>query len=165
MSVNAQVQLTLTVRETVAVDAAGYVSSSLNTVTYNGGNTDVSLTSSTTPTVNAEGVGIATLSGGAVTLDLTAATGLNGVAVSFSGKAPRAILFENPAANANAITIAKGASNGYTGLGASFSLTLQPKQKALVYLENAGTAVSGTVKTFDLTGTGAQFLKYQLIAG
>jgi hypothetical protein len=161
----AVVGLTLDVTETIGTDAAGYVASNSNSVKFNGGDVDETLTASTTPDVTGQGVGIVTLSSGSGTLDLTSLTGVNGAAVSLSGKKPRAILFENPDTNANAITIAKGGSNGYTGLGSAFSLTLQPGQKALVWLNTAGTAVSGSVKVFDISGTGAQVLKYQMVGG
>jgi hypothetical protein len=85
--------------------------------------------------------------------------------VDLNGLKPRAVLFENPATNANPITIAVGASNGYTGFGADYSETLQPGQKVLKRLGSAGTAVSGTVKTLDISGTGTQALKYQMVAG
>lgn len=165
MSVRAAIGLELTVRETIAVDAAGYANASQSTVTFNGGNEEEALSSSTTPAVTAHAVGQQALTAGAATIDLTALTGLNGVAVSLSGLKPRAILLENPADNANPITIAKGAANGYTGFGASYSETLQPGQKVLKRLGAAGTAVSGTVKTLDISGTGAQALKYQIVAG
>jgi hypothetical protein len=87
------------------------------------------------------------------------------VAVSLNGLKPRAILLENPSANANPITVSIGAANGYAGLGADFSLTLKPGQKGLLWLDAAADAVDGTHKTLDLAGTAAQALKYQIVAG
>jgi len=95
----------------------------------------------------------ATLSSGAVTIDLTAAPYSGGT------KVPIRMYMLNPASNANPITIAKGASNGYTGFGSSFSLTLAPGESAAL---NALTALSSSVKTLDLTGTGAQSLVVQV---
>lgn len=161
----ATVGLTLSVIEPIAVDPAGFASATKKSITYDGGSESVVLTPTSTPPATLHGVGQVALSSGIATLDLRALTGVNGVAVDLNGLKPRAILFENPATNANPITIAKGASNGYTGLGSSFSLTLAPKEKILLYLDDAGTAVSGTVKTLDLTGTGAQVLNYQIVAG
>lgn len=165
MSVKANILLGLTVTETVGTDAAGYANVNNSAVKFDGAKVDESLTGTTTPPVTAHGVGAVTMTAGAGTLDLRALTGLNGAAVDLNGLKPRAILFENPATNANPITIAKGASNGYTGLGSAFSITLQPGQKHLARLGAAGTAVSATVKTFDITGTGTQVLKYQTVAG
>lgn len=162
---SALIGMQLTVRESVSVDAAGYVNATQNAVTFDGGNLSTTLSPSTTPPVTVAAVGSQAMTAGAATIDLRALTGVNGVAVDLNGLKPRAILFENPVANANAITIAKGASNGYTGLGAAFSYVLQPGQKALFYCAASGTAVSATVKTFDISGTGTQALKYQIVAG
>lgn len=166
MSVTATIGLTMQVVETVGVDAAGAVDATKNSVTFSKlGVASTSLGAATTPTANIHAVGQQALTAGAASIDLTALTGLNGVAVSLNAKTLRAVLFQNPAANANAITIAKGAANGYTGFGATYSETLQPGQTKLVYLAAAGTAVSGTVKTLDITGTGAQVLNYEIVAG
>jgi hypothetical protein len=163
MAVQATVTLGLTVRETVGTDAAGYVSSSQNAVTYNGGNAEATLNASSTPAATVHAVGKVALSSGTATLDLTSLTGLNGAAVSLSGLKPRVILMHNT--GANAMTVAKGASNGYTGLGSSGSLTIPPGGKVLLYPGANGTAVGSGDKTLDLTGTGAQELKYQIVAG
>ncbi|VTS03548.1 unnamed protein product [Gemmata massiliana] len=144
---------------------AAFLDSSKNSLTFNKLSSEVGLTGSGTPNVTAHANGSKALTAGAGSLDLTALVGINGAAVSLDGLKPRAILFENPATNANPITIAKGAANGYTGLGAAFSHVLQPGQKVLFNLAAAGTAVSSTVKVFDLTGTGTQALNYQIVAG
>lgn len=156
----------LTVVDTIATNATGFVNSSRNTVTVDGLNIDgTALTASSTPNVTGHAFGTVTMTAGAATLDLTAASGVEGATVSLSGLEPRAFIFENPSTNANNVTIAKGVTNGYTGLGASFSVTLKPGHKAMFYCDDDGTAVSGTDKTFDISGTGSQTLKYQVIAG
>jgi hypothetical protein len=159
----AKVSMGLSVTESLSVDAAGYLSPNDDAVTYNGGNVDITLDADSTPAIDSHAVGKQALTAGAATIDLTALTGPNGVAVSLSGKKPRAILLENT--GANAMTVAKGASNGYTGLGASFSLTLPAGAKVELYVGANGTAVSGTDKTLDLTGTLVQELKYQVVCG
>jgi hypothetical protein len=120
------------------------------------------LTGSTTPDVTAAAYETVTLSGGAATVDLTALT-LNGDAVSLSGLKPRAIRFKNT--GANNMTIAKGASNGYDGLGGSFSVTLEPGQAVMFDLGSAGNAVGGTNKTLDVSGTGTDTLQLSAVAG
>ncbi len=144
---------------------AAFLDSTKNSLTFNKLSGEKSLTSATTPNVTAHANGSKALTAGSGSLDLTALTGINGAAVSLDGLKPRAILLENPAANANPITVAKGAANGYTGLGSAFSQVLQPGQKVIIDLGTAGTAVSSTVKVLDLTGTGTQALNYQIIAG
>lgn len=158
----ARTVMKLTVTDEVT-DAAGYVNSRADAVTFDGGNLDTTLSSATTPDVTGHGVGVLTLTAGAGTLDLTSLTGPNSVAVSLSGKKPRAVLLENT--GANPMTVAKGASNGYTGFGSAYSETIPAGGKVLKYLGANGTAVSGSVKTLDVSGTGAQVLKYQIVGG
>lgn len=159
----AKVKLALSVTESVPTDAAGYASTLDNAVTFDGGTLDVTLSPTTTPAATAHAVGKQALTAGAATIDLTALTGFNGQAVSLSGLKPRAVLLHNT--GANAMTIAKGAANGYTGFGSAFSLTIPAGGKAILYQAANGTAVSGTDKTLDLSGTGTQELKYQAVAG
>jgi hypothetical protein len=92
------------------------------------------------------------LTAGAATIDLTAAP--------FSGgtKTPKTLFLLNPMSNANSITIAKGATNGYAGFGSAFSTTLVPGQSIQL---DGSSALSSANKTLDLTGTGAQSLVVQ----
>jgi hypothetical protein len=159
---SAAVTLRFSVKETVT-DAAGYASAARSTVVFDGGGLSESLDADSTPPADTPAVGKQALTAGAATIDLTALTGVNSAAVSLSGKKPIAVLFENT--GANAMTIAKGASNGYTGFGSSYSETIPAGGKLFKWLGANGTAVSGSVKTLDLTGTGTQELKYQIIAG
>lgn len=97
------------------------------------------------------------LTAGTATIDLTASP------YSASGKHVQAITFKATSTNANTITIAKGASNGYAGLGASFSLTLDPGQQMTVYPISTAAAVGGTNKTLDLTGTLTQSVQVSIL--
>lgn len=99
---------------------------------------------------------------GAVTLNLAAAPSTIGV-VDLTGLKLRTLHVRAKADNANPITIAKGAANGYTGLGAAFSCTLDPGKEA-AFMPNA-TAVAAGVRTLDITGTGAQVLEFIATAG
>lgn len=136
-----------------------------NTITINGLNRAEELTASTSVPVTKEVSGELTLSSGTGTIDLTALTGDNGEAVSFSGLKVQIAKFKNKSTNANSITIAKGASNGHTGFGANFSLTLPPAGEVTIWLDEASADVGGSDKTIDVSGTGAQVLQYQLVAG
>lgn len=165
MAVAVALQHTMSVTETLSVGIPDVSASTNANVTHDQWNTTKSLNSGSSPPVTVSASFLATLSGGALTVDLTAMSGTNGAAVSASGLTPRCIKFQNPSGNANPITIAKGAASGYTGLGATFLLTLQPGQEASFYLAANGTAVSGGVKTFDLTGTASQALNVIVVAG
>jgi hypothetical protein len=108
------------------------------------------------------------LSSGAVTIDLTNLVDVLGRALNASGYKIRGIKIQPLPTNANPITIAKGASNGYTGFGSSFQVTLPapvantPLPEFLWYDGGAGTAVSGSVKTLDISGTGTQGIQFAI---
>jgi hypothetical protein len=93
------------------------------------------------------------LSTGTATIDLTASPYSGGV------KTPIRMFLMNPSANANTITIAKGGTNGYAGFGSSFSITLSPGESCQL---DGASALSGSNKTLDLTGTGSQTLVVQV---
>lgn len=163
MSVTAAMKIQMNVTETIGTDAAGYVAAARNSVQYTGGTKEETLTSSSTPAVTTHAVGTAALSGGAVTIDLRALTGLNGVAVDLNGLKPRYILLSNT--GANAMTVAQGVTNGYTGLGTSATFVIPAGCRWLMEFGSNGTAVSASVKTLDITGTGSQELDYEIVAG
>lgn len=139
--------------------------------TYNvtGISSSRTLTSATTPAVTKHSSFQKTLSSGLGTIDLTSLPDDQGTAaaVTLNGLKPHSLIFRNLAANANAITVAVGASNGYDGLGASFTITLQPGDEFRYSgTDGAGlTEISSSKKTFDLTGTGSQVLEVQVVAG
>lgn len=140
-----------------------------STVTTDGLNTTETLTAATDPPVTKYSAFQQALSGGAATIDLTSLPDSNGVAamVTLTGLKPQVMKLRNLATNANAITIAKGASNGYTGFGASFSLALQPGDEITWKgNDNSGvTDVGSGARTLDITGTGAQVLEVLIVAG
>lgn len=146
-----------------------YVDGNNATVTVNGLNSSADLNASSTPPVTKESAGTLTLSSGSGTLDLTSLPDLNGVAaaVTLTGLKPQVVKLRNKSTNANAMTIAKGASNGYTGFGSAFSVTLQPGDEVLWKgNDNSGvTDVGSGARTLDVSGTGAQVLEFHIVAG
>src|SRR5215475_5914347 len=98
------------------------VQSGQGNVVHNQWNQNIALTSVTTPATTKYASVAQALTAGAATVDLTALTGTNGAAVNANGLKLVAVRFQNP--GSNPITVAKGASNGYTGLGASLSITI-----------------------------------------
>ncbi len=100
----------------------------------------------------------AAMTDGAATIDLTDIDGPNGVAVDGSSLRIKWAKFSNPSTNGNAITVAIGASNGYDGFGAAFSVALAPGAEALIFTNDAGSDIGATKKTLDISGTGAQAL-------
>lgn len=158
MALSTQIQLKVTTTETLTGD--DLIANSQ--LIHSGYDTDTTLTGSTTPDVTKAAYQTVALSGGAATVDLTSLL-LNGQAVTLDGLQPRAFHFKNT--GAADMTIAKGASNGFTGLGASFSVTLKTGQEVAFYLSTNATAVSSTVKTLDLSGTGTDTLQLSVVAG
>ncbi len=128
-------------------------------------NTSAVLNSSSTPAVTEGGFCTQALTAGAATIDLTSVSTSRGRSMTFSGLKIRSIRLVNPSTNTGSITIAKGASNGYTGFGSSFSVTLKPGQEWSFYDGANGVAVSGSVKTLDLSGTGTESLKFTVSGG
>jgi hypothetical protein len=164
MSVAVTYASTLTAVETLTnnvPDAAAPI------VTHSGFNSTASLGPATTPPVSKMASFQEALSAGAATIDLTALNGTNGASVTFNGLKVAAVKFQNPAGNANAITVKAGASNGYLLHGASWSIILQPGEEYLwkAGVVNAAPTVGSTLKNIDLAGTGSQALNVILIAG
>lgn len=108
---------------------------------------------------------VVTMTAGAATVDLTSLIGPGGGAESFSGLKLQVMQLYAPESNANPVTLEVGASNGYEFAGAAFSVTLSPGQRLLFEANDQAPDVSGSAKTFDLTGTGSQVLHMCLLAG
>jgi hypothetical protein len=164
MSISSAVNFSLKVTETLTAVDAPLIDTADATIRTKIDRV-VTLTAASSPDAELNADMEIAMTAGAATIDFTALTKRGGVAVSFNGKAVRAVAFKNPATNANPITIVEGAANGLPLLGASFSLTLQPGQEHFSYLGTGGTTVAGTDKTIDITGTGSQVLQMIAIAG
>src|SRR3954469_7660829 len=106
MSVSATYKSNLTIRETLTAEAAG-----TPTITHSGFDSSKSLSASTTPSVTKMIARTLSLSTGALTIDLTSLTGTASSSVTLSGLKIQMMKIKNTATHA--ITIAKGASNGY----------------------------------------------------
>jgi hypothetical protein len=152
----------VTVVETFTGDFVG----SDNTVTVDGLNNTTVLTASTTVPVTKQAAFAKALSSGTGTIDLTALPGMTAdETVNGTGLKVQVCKLANPAANANAITVAKGASSGYAMIGSSFTITLQPGQEHTFYLNDAAPDIGSGAKNLDLTGTGTQALDVLFVMG
>lgn len=65
----------------------------------------------------------------------------------------------------NSVTVSKGASNGYTGFGASFSMEIKGGGEVTIYCAGNGVAVAAGVRTLDLSGTGTDSFSFAVGAG
>lgn len=139
-----------------------------DSVTANQLTEDLALTSSTTPPVTKHGGGELTMSTGTGSIDLTAVPGLTSEeTVVGTGLKLQALKLRNKSTNANIITVAKGASNGY-GLDASatdWDVTLSPGQEVTFYLDDAAPDIASGARILDVTGTGSQVLEYHAVMG
>lgn len=153
-----------TVVETLPAANLPFGASGKTNVTHSGLNVSrkVDANSAAGTNVTKVGQGTITMTAGAATVNLAACPGTT-AAVDFTGDKIRTILLRANPANANPITIVKGATNGYTGAGAAFSLTLDPGKSAAI--ECNATLVAAGVRTLDLSGTGAQQLDIIVTSG
>jgi len=134
-------------------------------VTHDQFNTTSELNAASTPPVTKVAALQAALTAGAATVDLENLTGTNGAAVVGTGLRVQAMKVRNPSANANAITIAEGAANGYDGFGSGFSVTLEPGAEATFFTNDGGADISPTNSDLDLSGTSTQALDMEIVLG
>jgi len=135
------------------------------TVTHTGYNTTKTLNGTSSPPATKVAAFEQALTGGAATIDLSALVGTNGATVVGTGLRVQAVKFRGKSDNANPITVAKGASNGYDGFGASFSITLDPGAEVTILPDDAGSDIGSGNKNLDVSGTGTQVLECIIVLG
>src|SRR5690349_16768697 len=91
------------------------------------------------------------MAAGAATIDMTSLL-LNAVAVTFSTLKPRGILVTALTGNGANVTVAKGASNGYDGMGSAFSVTLEPGQSFMFDFAALFFQAEGGIRALYVTG-------------
>lgn len=154
---------------TVATLTGVFVSSADATVTLNGlDENGTTYTASTSVPVTKVAAYEVTLSAGAATINLAALTGLTSEeTVVGTGLKVQFFKFKNKTTNANAMTITKGASNGWgpDATGASFTIPMSPGQSWTFSGAEAGIDIASGVRTIDVTGTGSQVLQIHVVMG
>lgn len=160
MSVVGTLKLMLKLKD---ISTSDQVSSQDNSRTWSGGDVEKELKSTSSPTGEDCAHVTVTLSGGAASLDLTSLSHIDGGTRSVSGKKLRAWLFTNP--SANLITVSKGASNGYSPVGTTFTKPVGAGCTSADYFDDEAAAVSGSAKTLDFAGTGSQTITVKLLWG
>lgn len=164
MSVNVAYETKVTATETLETNVPATPAGS-RSVVHSAWNTTKALKSDSTPPATKVAAFEQAMSGGAATIDLSALTGTNGATVVGTGLRVQVLKVKAPATNGNPITVSKGASNGYDGLGAAFSHTLVPGAEATFFLNDGGSDIGGSNKTLDLAGTLAQVLQVEIVLG
>ena len=108
-----------------------------------------------------------TLSSGTATINLAAVVTPASGTVDMTGLKLQYMKLRGHPDNANVITAAKGASNGY-GLGptgATWTFPLGPDQEITLRGDDGNPDVASGARTIDITGTGAQVLQVQMVFG
>lgn len=160
MAVSVAASLQLTVEETLATNVPAMNSTSV--IKHDGFNSSVAMNANTTPPATKAAAFTPTLSGGALTIDLTALTGTQGT-VDGTGLKVQAFLFNNIAAAS--VSISTGASNGYAMLGTSKSVTVPAGASLMMRFNDNLPDISSTAKNIDLAGTGSQAFECVIVMG
>lgn len=164
MSLEVHTTMALTVIETLEGE---FVDPNDSTFTTNGMNFADVLDGSSNVPVDMQSAFEIAMVDGAATIDLTSLPGANGEAGAKDGtgkKLQRAMLI-NKSTNSNPITIVQGASDDYEMLGATFSLTLLPGQKAMFDFNEAAPDIASGDKNIDISGTGTEVLQCHFVMG
>lgn len=154
-SIEATGKASLVVKETLTTSVGADAIDSI--VQHQGIQTD-SLTASTTVPVTTVVDVTHTLSGGALTVDLTSLTGTNGSSVTASGLKLQYMYIECPSTNTDAVTFTQGAVNGYSidSAAAAWLIPVQPGGWAMIYAVNLAQDVGASDLGIDLAGTGSE---------
>lgn len=145
-----------------------FVSPSDATVTYDGMSTSQTLTGSTTIPVTKHSEDEVTMSSGSGSINLVALPGKSAdQTVDGTGLKVQKMILKNKTGNANSITVAKGASNGYgvNAAGTTWTVSLSPGQQITFDLEDAAPDIASGARLIDITGTGSQILQFTIVMG
>lgn len=163
-SYSSSLAMSLNVTETFDATTAPFVNSGSAAIVHTGIDRTTTLNASSSPAISKMAAFQKALAAGVGTIDLTSLPH-DGQTVTLNALKVVAIKIRNPGTNSGIITATKGAANGYTFFGATWTIPVKPGGEAMVYFGTQGDAVSGTVKTIDLTGTGTEALDVEVLAG
>ncbi len=154
---------------TATLTATGtYVSSADNTITLNGLNDSATYTASTSVPVTKATAFQVTMGGGTGSINLAALPGLTAdEVIDATGLKLQMMKLRSLSTNANAITVAKGASTGY-GLpvaGTTWTVTISPGQSITFFGNDSAPDVASGARVIDITGTGSQVLECEIVCG
>lgn len=163
MAVTVTYAATCTVAETLA-ENTGSAAAASRLVTHSEYNESATLNSGTTPPVTKCAHFLATLSGGALTIDLTAMTGTNGATIDGTGLKVQVVRVKN--LGANSLVVSAGASNGHSGFWpATPGLTIPPGGHVMLYSNDNGDDIASGDRTWDLAGTSSQTSEWTIVVG
>lgn len=154
---SATARMFASVRETFTT---GVGSVSAPTITHNVLGAQVALTP-----VSEISTFILAMEAGVGTIDLTALIGTNGKAIDATGLKVQWLHIRATTGNANPVTIAEGASNGYALAGAAWKVVLNADQQFSFIGNDTTPDVGPTDKIIDITGTTTQSIVVEIILG
>jgi len=102
---------------------------------------------------------------GSATIDLTDLVGTNGKAIDATGLKVQWFHVRASTGNANPVTIAEGASNGYALAGAGWQIILNADQQFGFIGKDTTPDVGASDCTIDVTGTTTQSIVVEIILG
>lgn len=168
-SVQAEIKAELTVLEVLGAGVEASDTSGAR-ITHNQFNKSISLTGTTSVPVSKVASFRKALSGGSATIDLTSLTQANGAALDATGLKLQALLAVAVSGNTSAVTLEKGATNGYELMGGSWSIRVFPGEPglpgfALIHTGEDAPDIGPTAKTIDLSGTGSESVDISMVFG
>lgn len=162
MSLSVSWAMTATITETLP-NNTGSAADANRVVTHTNYNESGTLNGATSPVVDDQASFLATLSTGALTINLAALTGTNGATVDLTGKKVQMVRVKN--LGANDLTIKEGASNGHNFFTATDGTIVRAGGVAMFYYPEGTEDVASGARTWDLSGTGSQTSEWTIIAG
>lgn len=163
MSVSVNYAFTATITE-ILPSNTGSASDGNRTVTHSNYNETDTITAATSASpVTVQASFLATLSGGALTINLTALNGTNGAVVDLTGLKVQLVRVKN--LGANNLTIKGGASNGHNFFTSTDGVVVVPNGVAMFFAPEGFQDVGASDLAWDLTGTSAQTSEWTIVAG
>ncbi len=161
MSVTVNWALTVNTNETLEtnVDASGSP-----VVPLTAFSTDGDFSASTTPPATLVSYETIPLVAGAVTIDLTALTGTNGIAVDGTNLKVQLFHIKNKTGN-SPMTFVEGAATGYLLKGSGWKEILAAGQETLFQGNDAAPDITALLKHIDVTGTGTEEFELSVVMG
>ena len=156
-----------------AAEAPSGATAAARTIAITGSDISVTLDSTTTPKIEVPPVVRKVTISGTTTIDFTAAQGVALPAaatrtIDQTGKKLVAFRLSCPTTNAGVVNVAPGASNPYPFLGTANDIDVRPGQTVIGIVNGVASgygAVSGTVKTLDITGTSNDVINCEFYFG
>jgi hypothetical protein len=140
--------------------------SAKSSIVIDGCNTSIALSATTTPAATMVAHDQLTLSGGADSVDLTAAPSTNGVTVDATGLRGQIIIISAPTANVGAVLWRCSHANGIDNFGTDATATIGAGQALMISSGDGGTNIAnGTFDIMEFVGTASDLVNWIVVFG